>query len=66
MPDFFLLIVFLLIVIISAVSCIHCLIHRCILSVLNDEPEIPVVEADIVEADIVDDDIPVIEIVIDQ
>ena len=62
---FILLMTMLLIIIISVISCFHCLIHRCILSVLNDEPEIPVVEADIVE-DVLEDDIPVIEIVIDQ
>ena len=65
MEGFILLIAMLLIIVITAISCFHCLIHRCILGVLNDEPEIPVVEADIVE-DVLEDDIPVIEIVIDQ
>ena len=65
MEGFILLMAMLLIIIFWAICCFHLLIHRCILSVLNDEPEIPVVEANIVE-DVLEDDIPIIEIVIDQ
>ena len=65
MDNFFLLIICLLIIILWAIGCFHYYIHKCIITTLMDDREIPVVDAEIVE-NVFEEDLPVVEIVIDE